>query len=255
MIDMTYATTITEIDLQTDDGIMNCHVITPDRPGPQRAVIVYMPASGIRAELVSIAARIASSGYVAVLPNSFYRLARHVDINANRLGDDDYFPVRQFMMELADNITNARIIHDTGVILDWLDTQESIDSSIVGGVGYCMGGRLVMAAAGAYPDRMIATASLYGSGIVTDESDSPHLKLHEVIGELYFGLASDDIYVSDAEMDALKAHMATLDVAHTIELYPNTEHGFVFPERYCFSPEASDHHYERLADLFARNLG
>ena len=118
-----------------------------------------------------------------------------------------------------------------------------------------MGGRLVMAAAGAYPDRMIATASLYGSGIVTDESDSPHLKLHEVIGELYFGLASDDIYVSDAEMDALKAHMATLDVAHTIELYPNTEHGFVFPERYCFSPEASDHHYERLADLFARNLG
>ena len=174
---MTYATTITEIDLQTDDGIMNCHVITPDRPGPQRAVIVYMPASGIRAELVSIAARIASSGYVAVLPNSFYRLARHVDINANRLGDDDYLPVRQFMMELADNITNARIIHDTGVILDWLDTQESIDSSIVGGVGYCMGGRLVMAAAGAYPDRMIATASLYGSGIVTDESDSPHLKL------------------------------------------------------------------------------
>ena len=158
------------------------------------------------------------------------------------------------MMELADNITNARIIHDTQVILDWLDEQDCVDAANVGGVGYCMGGRLVMAAAGAYPDRMIAAASLYGSGIVTDSPDSPHHRLGDVIGELYFGLASDDIYVSDDEMEALRAHMQTLDVEHTIELYPNTEHGFVFPERYCFSPAGADHHYERLADLFARRL-
>lgn len=250
-----YDIAVTEIDLPTDDGVMNCHVITPDRPGPHRAVIVYMPASGIRAELVGIAARIASYGYVAVLSNSFYRLARVVDIDANRLGDDDYLPVRNFMMALADNITNARIIHDTDVILGWLDAQETIDASVVGGVGYCMGGRLVMAAAGAFPSRMVAAASLYGSGIVTDASDSPHHRLKDVTGELYFGLASDDIYVSDDEMDAVRAHMATLGVDHTVELYPNTEHGFVFPERYCFSLAGAELHYERLADLFARRLG
>ncbi|MEM7092034.1 MAG: dienelactone hydrolase family protein [Actinomycetota bacterium] len=249
-----YNTTVTEIDLQTDDGVMNCHVVTPDKPGPHRAVIVYMPASGIRPELVDIAARIASSGYVTVLPNAFYRLARVVDIDANRLGDDDYLPVRNYMIELAGNITNARIIHDTGIILDYLDERSDVDASIVGGVGYCMGGRLVMAAAGAFADRMVAAASLYGSGIVTDESDSPHLRLDQVAGELYFGLASDDIYVQDSEMIALRAHMATLEVANTIELYPNTEHGFVFPERYCFSPAAADRHYERLAELFGRHL-
>jgi carboxymethylenebutenolidase len=250
-----YATTVEEIDLKTNDGIMNCHVIRPDREGPHRAVIVYMPASGIRSELVDIAARIASAGFVAVLPNSFYRLARYVDIDANRLGDDDYLPVREFMMHLAGNITNARIIHDTGVILDWLDSQPTIDSSVVGGVGYCMGGRLVMAAAGAFPDRMIAAASLYGSGIVTNEPDSPHLSLSKFPGELYFGLADNDIYVSDEEMDALKAHMATLDVNYTVELYPGTEHGFVFAERYCFSPEGAETHYQRLAELFNRTLG
>ncbi len=247
-------TTVEEIDLETDDGVMNCHVVRPDLDGPHRAVIVYMPASGIRPELVSIAARIASAGYVTVLPNSFYRLARHVDIDANRLDDDDYLPVRQFMMELAGNITNPRIIHDTSVILDWLDGDETIDASAVGGVGYCMGGRLVMAAAGAFPDRMPAAASLYGSGIVTDQPDSPHLRLHTITGELYFGLADNDAYVTDAEMDALKAHLATLDVAHTVELYPGTEHGFVFPERYCFSPEGAEQHYRRVAELFDRTL-
>jgi carboxymethylenebutenolidase len=249
-----YATTVEEIDLQTTDGTMNCHMIWPDREGPHQAVIVYMPASGIRSELVDIAARIASAGFVAVLPNSFYRMVRHVDIDANRLGDDDYLPVREFMIELAGNITNERVIHDTSVILDWLDTQPTIDASAVGGVGYCMGGRLVMAAAGAFPNRMIAAASLYGSGIVTDEPDSPHLRLHEFTGELYLGLADNDIYVTNEEMDALKAHMSTLDVNYSIELYPGTEHGFVFPERYCFSPEGSETHYERLAELFDRTL-
>jgi carboxymethylenebutenolidase len=251
---MAYDVSISEIDLVTDDGLMNCHVITPEREGNHRAVIVYMPASGIRSELVDIAARIASAGFVTVLPNSFYRLARHVDIDANRLGDDDYVPVQQFMMELAGNITNARIIHDTKVILNWLDQQDNIDSSAVGGVGYCMGGRLVMAAAGAFPDQMAAAASFYGSGIVTDEADSPHHKLGSFEGELYFGLADNDIYVSDDEMDALKAHMATIDVSHTFELYPGTEHGFIFAERYCFSAEGAELHYQRVADLFDRCL-
>ena len=55
-------------------------------------------------------------------------------------------------------------------------------------------------------------------------------------------------------MDALKAHMASIDVQHTIELYPGTEHGFIFPERYCFSPEGAELHYQRLADLLDRRL-
>lgn len=254
MFQQNYRTAVAEIDLTTADGTMNCHVITPERDGTLRAVIVYMPASGIRPELVDIAGRIASMGYLTMLPNSFYRLARHVDIDANRLGDDDYLPVREFMIGLAGNITNARIIADTGVILDWLVRQDGIDASTVGGVGYCMGGRLVMAAVGAYPDRFAAAASLYGAGIVTDEGDSPHLKLGDVSGELYFGIAENDIYVSDEETAALKAHLPTIGLPHTVETYPGTEHGFVFPERYCFSPEGAELHYERLADLFARNL-
>lgn len=254
MSQQSYRTKVAEIDLSTPDGTMGCHVITPERAGPLRAVIVYMPASGIRSELVGIASRIAAMGHATVLPNSFYRLARHVDIDANRLGDDDYLPVREFMMSLADNITNPRIIADTGAILDWLDAQDGIDARTVGGVGYCMGGRLVMASVGAYPERFAAAASLYGAGIVTNDDDSPHLRFGAVGGELYFGLAENDIYVSTEETTALREYLPTIDVRYSVETYPGTEHGFVFPERYCFSPEGAELHYERVADLFARNL-
>ncbi len=241
-------------EIETADGVMVVHVAHPDGVGPFPAVIVYMPASGIRDELIGIAQRIASAGYYTVLPNLYYRLAANVDIDANRLGQADYQPVADYMIALSGNLTNARVIADTGAIIDFLDSRPAAGSERIGGVGYCMGGRLVMASVGAHPERMLAAASMYGAGIVTDEPDSAHRDLDRVVGELYFGLAENDIYVDDAETAALKAHLATLDVVNTVELYPGTEHGFCFPERYCYAPEATARHYERLADLFARQL-
>lgn len=251
---MSNGVVVSEIEIATGDGTMNAHLIRPDLDDPRPGVIVYMPASGIRDELVGIAGRIAALGYVVVLPNLYYRLARRVDIDANRLGDDDYAPVRAYMIGLADHLTNARVIADSEAIIGFLDQCPQVRRGAIGGVGYCMGGRLVMATVGAFPHRMAAAASLYGAGIVTGEPDSPHRRLHEVTGELYFGLAENDIYVSSEETDALRAHLATLDVAHRIELYPGTEHGFVFPERYCFSPSSAERHFERLAELFGRRL-
>lgn len=243
-----------DVDITTADGTMNVHVARPEGSGAWPGVIVYMPASGIRSELIDIAARIASLGYVTLLPNLYYRLARQVDIDANRLFDDDYAPVRDYMIGLSQNLTNQRVISDTGALLDVLDARSDVASGPKGGVGYCMGGRLVMASVGAYPERMKAAVSMYGAGIVSDEEDSPHISLDRVDGELYFGLAENDVYVDGAETEALRRHLETLKAATTVELYPGTEHGFCFPERYCFAPEATDLHYRRIGEVFARAL-
>ena len=244
-----------DVEMTTADGTMNAHVARPGGTGSWPGVIVYMPASGIRSELIGIAARIASLGYVTVLPNLYYRLASEVDIDANRLFDPDYAPVRDYMIGLSQNLTNERVIADTATLLDFLDARTDVKPGPTGGVGYCMGGRLVMAGIGAHPDRMTAAASMYGAGVVTDRPDSPHRFLHRVTGELYFGLADNDVYVDDAETEALRAHLATLDVPNTIELYPGTEHGFCFPERHCFAPEATERHYQRIGEVFARTIG
>ncbi|MEM7325379.1 MAG: dienelactone hydrolase family protein [Actinomycetota bacterium] len=243
-----------EVDIPTPDGIMNTHVIRPDEDGPHPVVIVYMPASGIRPELVGIAARIASGGWYTLLPNLYYRLARTVDIDANRLFDDVYSPVRDYMIGLSQNLTNERVIADTAALLDHATSDPAAADGPAGGVGYCMGGRLVTASIGAHPERLTVAASLYGAGIATDDADSPHLRLDRVRGELYFGLADNDVYVTDEETAMLRAHLAMVEVPHTIETYPDTEHGFVFPERYCFAPQAADRHYTTLQDLFSRHL-
>ena len=243
-----------EVNIETSDGSMNSYFLRPESSGSLPGVIVYMPASGVRDELVDIASQIAQLGYAVVLPNLYYRLARTVDIDANRLGTDEYLGVQDYMIALADHLSNRRVQSDTAAIISWMDSQVTISSKQIGGVGYCMGGRLVMASLGAHSDRMVAAASLYGAGVATDQADSPHLQLDRCEGELYFGLAENDKYVTDEETAILREHLVTLSVPHSIETYPGTEHGFVFPERYCFNPEQTLLHYARIKELFERWL-
>jgi carboxymethylenebutenolidase len=43
-------------------------------------------------------------------------------------------------------------------------------------------------------------------------------------------------------------------VPHRIEWYPQTEHGFVFPQRAVYHQAGAERHWERLFDLFRRKL-
>ena len=48
----------------------------------------------------------------------------------------------------------------------------------------------------------------------------------------------------------LKAHNVNAEV----EIYPDSDHGFAFPERPAFQKESAERHWARLHALFARNL-
>ena len=41
---------------------------------------------------------------------------------------------------------------------------------------------------------------------------------------------------------------------HRIEIYPDTGHGFAFPQRADYVKAAGERHWERLHSLFDRNL-
>ena len=118
-----------------------------------------------------------------------------------------------------------------------------------------MSGPFVFAAAAAYPERFAATASIYGAGLLTEGPDSPHLSAEKIAGEIYFACAEIDRYAPKPQIDALEKHLAATDVKHRIEWYPGVEHGFAFPQREgIYDKPAAERHWERLFDLFARNL-
>jgi carboxymethylenebutenolidase len=115
-----------------------------------------------------------------------------------------------------------------------------------------MSGRYAVNAATHFPDRVKAAASIYGTHLATDQSDSPHLAASKTKAELYFGCAETDIYAPQEIIDKLTASMKGANAE--VEVYPGTHHGFAFPKRPVYHRDAAERHWERLLALYRRNL-
>ena len=243
-----------EIGIQTADGTMDTFICHPEEGGPFPAVIMYMDAPGIREELRDMARRIGTVGYFVLLPNLYYRNGREGDygFDLSRIRSDD--SEREKMFDVMRTLTNAGVVADTRPILDVVRSENQAAAGPVGCVGYCMSGQFVISVAAAYSDAFAAIASYYGVGIITDAEDSPHLMAGEITGEVYLAFASDDPYVPQSVPDALPEIMSAAGVKHRIEIYPDSEHGFAFPQRPAYNKAAAERHWERMFALFDRRL-
>ena len=62
-----------QISIRTADGDCPAHVLTPAAESSSPAVIVYMDGLGMRPAVLDVAKRLAANGYLALLPDLFYR--------------------------------------------------------------------------------------------------------------------------------------------------------------------------------------
>lgn len=239
------------IDIATRDGACTTFIVHPDRGGPHPAVIFYMDAPAIREELRDMARRLASAGYYVVLPNMYYRAG------VMELGEMDASPGSPWlkrMFDLMSSLDIPQVMSDTDAFLAHIDADPAAKPGKVGTMGYCMSGRYAIAAAGRYPDRVAAAASLYGVQLVTEASDSAHLAARKANAEIYVAYAETDPYAPQDMLDALAADFAAHGVRGELEMYPGTHHGFAFPQRPAYDKGAAERHWARLHALFGRNL-
>jgi carboxymethylenebutenolidase len=244
----------TVVDLRTKDGLMNTFVFHPDGPGPFPVVIFYMDSVGVREELCDMCRRIATVGYYVIMPNLYYRLARSVDLDADRLHDPAYAESLAWMWKLNRSLSNTMVEQDTQAVFDYLDTDKAARKGKLGVVGYCMSGRFVFRVAGAFPDRVASSASVYGARLITDAPDSAHLLADKIKGEMYFACAEHDSYAPPETLRELEGVLDKAKINSRIEIYPEAEHGFAFPKRRLFHKISTERHWERLFDMFRRTL-
>ena len=238
----------THVDIKTQDGAMNTFTVCPEEGGPFPMVIFAMDAPGKREELHDMARRIAAVGYYVGLPNLYYRKVREFHMYMEGV-------TREQMFEQMDALSNDAFCDDVQAIFDYVDDNPSVSQGPVGIVGYCMSGPFAVAAAGRYPDRIKAAASLHGVRLITEDPDSPHWVAGNISGELYIGCAETDAWAPPEMIAELDAYLKTTDCNYRIEWYPGTQHGFVFPQRGdIYNKEAAERHWERLFAMFARNL-
>ncbi len=118
-----------------------------------------------------------------------------------------------------------------------------------------MSGPYALAAAARYPDRIAAAASFYGTWLVSDAVESPHLTLGKAKGELYVSCAEHDDLAPPEMVKELKALFDKSGNPGELEIQMGVHHGFAFPERWCYDKPAAERHWERLLSLYRRRLG
>ena len=212
-----------------------------------------MDAPAIREELREMCRKIAKKGYNVYLPNLFYRCG----CEGNYPFDQEEYKINnkelKKMLNTMNNTTNQMIVRDTKCILEYLKQDIDISNSI-GIVGYCMSGRFVVSCAALYPEVIKATASFYGVDIYTNFSDSPHLLIKNIKGELYLAFAEKDIWVSTNQIKYLQKTLKSANIRYSLDIYPNTDHGFAFPNRSTYNHNAAELHWKKLFNLFEKNL-
>lgn len=243
------AITTRAIDIPTAEGVLNAQLYAPDSAGHAPAVLVLMDAPGVRPALHGMAARIAAAGYRALLPNLYWRAAREVGFDRaafSREGD----PERERIFGLARGYGHAQFRSDLPAMLDALGGSAARPAAAV---GYCMSGRFALQALAEQPARVVAAASFYGTRMVTEAPDSPHLWIPRIAhGEAYLCFAEHDPYIPAGVPAQVSEAIARSAARHRIEHYPGTHHGFAQPDSGGFEPVAAERHWAALFEMLAR---
>lgn len=234
------------LDVATEGGQMQTFLVHPESAAPHPVCLLYMDAVGYREELKTFARRFARRGYFAMLPNLYYR------DGGPSFDPWDPSTLTPWILPLAYALTNQRVMRDTAALLRFAEADPAAGTGPKACVGYCMGGRMALAAAGTFAADFAAAASLYGGRQVTDEPDSPHRVAMRSNGEFYVAFAGIDRHVPDEQRARLQADFAAQGINVTIELFPEAAHGFAFPERHCYEHTAAERSWQRVLELFDR---
>ena len=240
-------------DIATRDGAMETFICHPERGGPYPPILFLMDAPGIREELYEMVRRLATVGYYVMLPNLYYRAGKDTKYGPDVLDKGSAEQAR--MRAVRTKMTIPPVMDDMAAMIAFADSQPASRKGPVGTHGYCMSGPYSLAAAARYPDRIAAAASFYGTWLVSENVESPHLTLAKARGELYISCAEHDELAPPDMVKELKALFDKSGNGGELEIQMGVHHGFAFPERWCYDKPAAERHWERLIALYRRRLG
>ncbi|MDX6198582.1 MAG: carboxymethylenebutenolidase [Actinomycetota bacterium] len=119
----------------------------PSGSGP--GVIVIQEWWGLTDHIADVSKRLAAEGFVALAPDLFGGKVAHDADEA---------------MKLLTELPVDRAARDLSGAVDYLLAQDSVTSSTVGAIGFCMGGGFVLMLAAQQGERISAAVPFYGVG-------------------------------------------------------------------------------------------
>jgi len=238
---------VTTISIQTPDGAAEAY-LTGEGPG----VLFFMDAFGLRPQIADMMGEIASWGYTVLAPNVFYRIGSAAQLAPE--GDMRQPGVREAavakVMPAVRALTSGLALADIRAYVAELAKRAP---GPIGTCGYCMGARLAVRTAGAYPEAVKAVAGFHGGGLVTDAPDSPHLALAASKARYVFGHADNDGSNTPQNVRDLGIALSAAGLAAKNEVYP-AKHGYTMADTSVYDEACTRRAFVEMRALFDGTL-
>ena len=242
--------TITD-SITMPDGTCPVTLAIPDGDGPWPGVVMYPDAGGARQTFSDMATRLASYGYVVLVPDVYYRDAGWAPFDMVTVFNDQ--AERQRLFGMISKVTPDIMASDATAFFDYLAARPEVSGETFGTTGYCMGGRTSLVVAGRVPGRVAAAMSFHGGGLAADDVGSPHLLADKMRAAVYVGAAENDQSFTPEQGQTLDEALTAAGVEHTIEFYA-AAHGFAVPDNAPYDPAAAQRHWEAVERVFGATL-
>ena len=223
---------------------MTTFVVHPDGDGPFPVAFLYHDGIGYREQVKENARRFAADGYLVDVPDLFYREGEKLSFDLMRTRTDEAY--RAELMRVVTAVTPEGAMADTDAVLEPISGDPAAAEGPMVCVGYCMGARLALHAAGAKADELVAAACIHPGKLATDD-------LARIRGEVLVAFAEVDQSVSAEDVDEFRREFEAAGVEGAVERWPGT-HGFAMADLPVYDEASSEQHFARTLELWRRAL-
>ena len=242
-----------EVQIPAPDGDSPGTLHVPDgSAGPWPGVLVFPDAGGARETMREMADHLAGMGYVALVPDIYYRAGAWAPFDVATLFTDPAERAR--LGTLMGVLSNDRIIADAAAYAGFLLARPEVSGTAIGTTGYCLGGYMSLVTATGLGHTVAAAASFHGGRLaVADNPTSPHLAAGGITATVYVAGAQDDDSFTAEQGELLRGALAGAGVDFTLEFYP-ARHGFAVPDNPTYDAAAQARHWDALGRLYGTRL-
>ncbi len=205
------------------------YLARPIGGGPFPAIVVIQEWWGLDAHIEDLAERFAREGFVALAPDLYHgQVATEPD------------DARKLVMAMNGPIALREIASAIGYLSD----LPEVEPKSVGVIGFCMGGRLTLAAASTGDERIGAAVAFYGGVQPTPEFVSGiKAPVLAVYGE-------EDAGIPPEQYNGLAAEMDRQEKTFDMVVYPGAGHAFLNDMRPAYNATAAADAWVRAVQWF-----